>query len=127
MTEFYQVLKETMSQLKLEHMFDRLETHIAHRLTVETVSGLLETSGFKITRTHQQPFVMRFIDGSAFLNHSFIRHGFLGAWKALFPADALEQVFTQLESNLNQLAETEKEFTVTIPTAYIEAKKPEAL
>jgi ubiquinone/menaquinone biosynthesis C-methylase UbiE len=124
MTEFYNVLKDTMSQLNLEPLFDKLETHIAHRLSIDTVSRLLESAGFKIARTHRQSFVLRFADGSAFLNHSFIRHGFLDAWKALFPAEKLKQVFTRLETNLNRLAETEKEFKVTIPTAYIEGVKP---
>ena len=127
MKEFYHVLKDTMTQLNLENLFDKLEAHIAHRLSVETVCGLLERAEFKIAHTHQQAFVMRFADGSAFLNHSFIRHGFLGAWKALFPEDKMEQVFTRLETNLNRLAKKEKVFKVTIPAAYIEAVKPKAL
>ncbi len=41
MTEFYRVLKQTIHQLGMPHLLDKVKTHIALRLTGETISNLL--------------------------------------------------------------------------------------
>jgi ubiquinone/menaquinone biosynthesis C-methylase UbiE len=124
MKEFYHVLTETVIQLKLEHVLDKLEAQQKHRLSVKKVCHLLETAGFRISKTKQQSFSMRFLNGTAFLNHYFIKYAFIDGWKSIFPTDLLNPVFTRLEKNLNALAEKKKEFKVTIPIAYIEGEKP---
>ena len=124
MKEFYEVLTETVIQLKLEHLLDKLETQQKHRLSVKTVCHLLETAGFTISQTRQKSFSMRFLDGTAFLNHYFIKYAFMDGWKSIFPTDLLNPVFTQLEKNLNALVKKKNEFKVTIPIAYIEGEKP---
>ena len=124
MKEFYQVLTDTVIQLKLEHVLDKLGAQQKHRLSIKKVCHLLETAGFAVSQTKQQSFSMRFLDGTAFLNHYFIKYAFMDGWKSIFPADLLNPVFTRLEKNLNALAKRENEFKVTIPVAYIEAEKP---
>lgn len=124
MEEFYQVLEVTMRELDLHPLLEKLETHINHRHSMEKVCRLLGKAGFKIVTTQQTSFSMRFLNGSAFLNHAFIRYGFLDAWKAIFPQQELNRVFTRLEKNLNAEAEKKKEFKLTIPMAYIEGEKP---
>ena len=124
MKEFYQVLTETIIQLKLEHVPDKFEAHQKHRLSVKKVCHLLETAGFAISQTQQKSFSMRFLNGTAFLNHYFIKYAFMDGWKSIFPTDLLKPVFTQLEKNLNALAKKKNEFKVTIPIAYIEGEKP---
>jgi ubiquinone/menaquinone biosynthesis C-methylase UbiE len=123
MKEFYQVLTNTVIQLKLEHLLDKLETQQKHRLSVKTVCHLLEAAGFTISQTRQKSFSMRFLDGTAFLNHYFIKYAFMDGWKSIFPIDLLNPVFTQLEQNINTLAKKKNEFKVTIPIAYIEGEK----
>jgi len=124
MKEFYHVLTETVIQLKLEHVLDKLEAQQKHRLPVKKVCHLLETAGFRISHTQQQSFSMRFLNGTAFLNHYFIKYAFMDGWKSIFPTDLLNPVFTQLEKNLNTLAKKKNEFRVTIPIAYSEGEKP---
>jgi arsenite methyltransferase len=124
MKEFYQVLTETVMQLKLEHVLDKLEAQQKHRLSVKKVCHLLETAGFTISQTRKKSFSMRFLDGTAFLNHYFIKYAFMEGWKSIFPNELLNPVFTQLEKDLNALAKKENEFKVTIPAAYIEGEKP---
>ena len=123
MEEFYQVLEVTMRELDLNPLLEQLETHIDHRHSMEKVCRLLGKAGFKITATRQTSFFMRFLNGSAFLNHALIRHGFLQAWKAIFPQEELNRVFTRLEKNLDAEAGKKKEFKITIPMAYIEGEK----
>jgi ubiquinone/menaquinone biosynthesis C-methylase UbiE len=124
MKEFYKVLTETVIQLKLEHVLDKLGAQQKHRLSVKKVCQLLETAGFRISHTQQKSFSMRFLNGTAFLNHYFIKYAFMDGWKSIFPTELLNPVFTQLEKNLNALAKRENEFKVTIPAAYIEGEKP---
>jgi ubiquinone/menaquinone biosynthesis C-methylase UbiE len=124
MKEFYEVLTETIIQLKLEYLLDKLGAQQKHRLSVKKVCHLLETAGFRISKTQQQSFSMRFLNGTAFLNHYFIKYAFMDGWKSIFPTEQLNPVFTQLEKNINALAKKKNEFKVTIPIAYIEGEKP---
>jgi ubiquinone/menaquinone biosynthesis C-methylase UbiE len=123
MEEFYRVLEVTMRELDLNPLLEKLETHIDHRHSMEKVCRLLGKAGFKIVSTQQTSFSMRFLNGGAFLNHALIRHGFLHAWKAIFPQEELNRVFTRLEKNLDAEAGKKKELKITIPMAYIEGEK----
>jgi arsenite methyltransferase len=123
MQEFYDVLAETMTQLKLEHLTDRFESQRWHRLSPETVCNLLETAGFTLCRIKQDSFSMRFSNGTAFLNHYLIKYAFMDGWKGIFPGELLKDVFGKLEENLNAAAEKQGEFKVTIPVACIEGEK----
>lgn len=124
MEEFYEILEQTIHQLDMTHLTDKLNAHIDHRLTSETISNLLHESGFAVSAVLHRSFTMSFATGSAFLNHALIRYGFMDAWKALFPKNELKRVFTTLEKNLNAAAKGQNGFNVTIPTAYIEGDKP---
>jgi len=123
MVEFYEILKETIHQLDMDHLTDKLDAHIDHRHTSETIFNLLHESGFAVSAVLPRSFTMSFATGSAFLNHSLIRIGFMDAWKALFPAEELNRVFTTLEENLNAAAEEQMGFNVTIPICYIEGMR----
>jgi hypothetical protein len=80
----------------------------------------LEAGGFEITRSVTQESFMRFADGTALLNHYFIKLGFLDAWKKVVPGNERE-VFARLRHALNEQAANDGELRLTIPIAYIEA------
>lgn len=124
MREFYEVFEETLAAMGLDDLEPALHAHVAHRVTVESVTTLFEMAGFKLCSVHQESEVLRFLDGSAFLRHHFIRLGFLDGWKALLPPDTLRAVFVELEKNLNRRAEAQGELALTIPIAYIDGEKP---
>ncbi len=44
---------------------------------------------------------MKFLNGTTFLNHHFIKLGWLKGWTDLFNPKDLEIVFRKLEENLN--------------------------
>jgi arsenite methyltransferase len=94
----------------------RLRDHIEHRATVANVRELLESGGFKIARVIERESVMRFANGSALLNHYFIKLGFLDAWKKVVPGNERE-VFARLRNALDSRGE----LRLTIPMAYVEA------
>jgi hypothetical protein len=66
---------------------------------------------------------MKFLDGSAFLNHYFIKLGWLNSWRDLLPKDELKAIFTALEQNLNDHSNQSGGLTLTVPMAFIEGEK----
>ena len=98
---------------------ERLKAHVAHRATVESVKELLAKAGFRVTRVLVDERLMRFRDGTALLNHFFIKLGFLPAWKEV--AGGRQAVFSELEERLNEAAAAAGELRLTIPLAYVEA------
>ena len=116
MAEFYDVFEEVVGNLAI----DRLHAHIDHRATVPGVEGLLDRGGFKVRRVVEREGRMRFADGTALLNHHFIKLGFLDGWKDVVPGDERD-VFARLRERLDAVAHQRGELALTIPMAYVEA------
>ncbi|ADB30671.1 Methyltransferase type 11 [Kribbella flavida DSM 17836] len=102
MQEFYDVLREVVGASA------KLDEHLGHRATVEGTLDLLTTAGFAATADRTQ-FSMRFADGTALLDHYFIRLGFLDGWLDAVGPEALHAT----EQQLNRRGE----LTLTIPAA----------
>lgn len=84
----------------------------------------MEETGFELTASVNTSFRMRYADGTAFLDHWFIRLAFLQQWAALVPEGNREECFVTLESRMNRVAEMHGEWAVTIPATYVEARMP---
>jgi SAM-dependent methyltransferase len=107
MAEFYAAFRQVVEDV------EALDRHIAHRATVDGTLDLLEKAGFVAGVAATSEFKMRFADGTALLNHYFIRLGFLDGWLAIAGQEALDAV----EHELNQRGE----ITLTIPAACFDA------
>ena len=114
MREFYDVFDAVLTD---DESRRRLREHIEHRATVAGVRELLEHGGFAVTRVVERQGVMRFANGTALLNHHFIKLGFLEAWKQIVPGRERE-VFGPLSDRLDAIGE----LRLTIPMAYIEGR-----
>jgi len=123
MVEFYEVYATTLQELDLSQAVAALDAHIHHRATVEGLRQLLELTGFAIIKVQEETATMRFADGSALLNHYFIKLAFLDSWKGILNPAEQAAVLTRLETNLNLYAEWHGELALTIPLAYVEAEK----
>jgi SAM-dependent methyltransferase len=121
MREFYAVFEEVLEQAGAPADVARLREHEAHRATVPGATALLEAHGFSVTRVVERTATYRFRDGTALLNHSFIKLGFLPAWRDVVSGDRRD-VFDRLRRALDALAAREGELTLTIPMAYIEGR-----
>lgn len=124
MAELYEILRSTLVELGEEGTLSDLDEHVRHRGTVDSVRGLIERSGLEVDRVETASFRTRFADGTAFLRHYFIRLGFLQGWKAVVPNDRVTETFDRLEHNLNRAAAERGELALTVPLAYVEARKP---
>lgn len=121
--ELYRAFERTLEAVGRGSLLPALKTHVDHRWTLESMKGLLARHGFAPPRHIEELFTMRFLDGSAFLRHSFVQLGFAGAWKAIVPREDFQAVFSKLEQELNAMAERAGALELTVPMAYIEAKR----
>ena len=122
--EFYNIYGRTLEELGLfEKYCSKLVEHINHRGTVESTSALLKTAGFEIKEIIESQFAFRYLDGTSFLNHSFIMSAFMESWKSILDKNERVPFFTKLEKNLNRYAELNGELEVTVPAIYIECEK----
>jgi ubiquinone/menaquinone biosynthesis C-methylase UbiE len=124
MCEFYDVDRETLIEVGLADRLAALEAHVNHRGTVESVNEMIGRAGFESLKVTTDCFRMRFADGTALLQHYFIRIGFMAGWKSIVPDSSVEVTFNALERNLNAVAARNGEFTVSVPTACFEARRP---
>jgi arsenite methyltransferase len=92
-----------------------LDDHIAHRASVDGTLELLQQAGFTASVVARTEFRMRFADGTALLNHYFIKLGFLDGWLAIAGQEALDAV----EQELNRRGEV----SLTVPAACFDAVK----
>ena len=122
MRELYALYAETLHALELERYLPRLDAQRAHRGTTASHRALLESAGFRITRSYEEEFSMRYIDGTALFNHFLTRIGFLDGWKSIVDADDQHQVLTLLEQKLNRKASLDGELRMTIPMLYLEGE-----
>jgi arsenite methyltransferase len=120
MEEFYAVFEEVLSSTGDVEGRDRLQQDVRHRATVASVRDLLEDGGFTVTRVVKKTGRMRFANGTALLNHHFIKLGFLDAWKKVVPGHEAD-TFLRLQAKLDDVASQAGELRLTIPMAYIEA------
>jgi ubiquinone/menaquinone biosynthesis C-methylase UbiE len=122
--EFYEVFGETLAQMNRAESVEKLSVQSAHRGTRESLSRLLEEAGWHLSRVIENSFEMRFADGSALLNHSLTRLGFLGGWRSVVEPEDEGEVFSRVEQRLNELARQNGELRMSVPMLFLEAGKP---
>ena len=121
--EFYNIFEDTLRQLDKTALIPKLKEQQEHRGTVATISKLFTDSGMTVTRHFEDQFEMKFVNGSAFLNHYFVKLGWLASWKELVPEPEQSNTFQQLEDNLNAYSAKTGTLTLTVPMAFIEGTK----
>lgn len=118
--EFYEVFEQTLQQLDRPDDVAKLQEDQLRRGNIKSVSKLFIDCGLNVTKIIEEAFEMKFADGSAFLNHHFIKLGWLNSWKAFFPDQDLVYIFSALEKNLNEYAAKHNGLTLTVPMALVE-------
>jgi ubiquinone/menaquinone biosynthesis C-methylase UbiE len=120
--EFYSIFENTLLQLGKTDM-TKLTSQQEHRGSVESISKLFADCGLKVCRHYEDSFEMKFLDGSAFLNHYFVKLGWLSSWRDLVPQEEQKKVFALLEANLNEHAKNSGELKLTVPMLFVEGEK----
>jgi arsenite methyltransferase len=121
--QFYNVFEATLRQAGKNDSIEKLKQQQEHRGSLESITAMFTNAGFTSARHITDTLDMKFADGSAFLNHYFVKLGWLSSWLSLFEQEELEPVFTALENNLNTFAAQNGGLTLTVPMAFIEGVK----
>jgi arsenite methyltransferase len=121
--EFYHLFGEALKESGHEGLVPQLISHQEHRGSVGSISKMFEDCGMKVTRHFEEHFEMKFTDGTAFLNHHFVKLGWLSSWRNMLPEAIQQDVFSLLEKKMNAYAETHGCLVLTVPMAFIEGEK----
>ena len=124
MFEFYGQLENVLSELHLDKEIELMHEHIYQkRRLLDEIVSLLQKQGFIIKDLEHDQFNYKFADGTAMLNHYFIRLAFMESWIKLLPKDKTEQIFDTIETRLNEQAHQLGGIKLSIPYVMINAKK----
>jgi ubiquinone/menaquinone biosynthesis C-methylase UbiE len=121
--ELYSIFTDVLREFKLEGSINNLNEHIKKKHSLEDINLMMKKNKFFVKRVAQENYVMRFVDGSSFFNHYFIKLGFLQGWKEIINEDDWNNVFSRLENRLNNIASRKNEIAFNVPMAYIECEK----
>jgi hypothetical protein len=92
------------------------------RPPIKKMISMIQKQGFIIKDLEYDQFNYQFANGTAMLNHYFIRF-FMDSWVKLIPKDKVVEVFNLVESNLNKQAELLGGLKLSIPYVMINAVK----
>lgn len=124
MKEFYTVFEDYLKRNNRIIEIENLHQHIySKRKPLDEIKELLENNKLAVKEIIHDNFDYRFVDGTAMLNHYFIKLAFLDSWKSIVPLHQQKEVFCELESTMNQLAEKQGEFRLSIPFVTIDCFK----
>jgi arsenite methyltransferase len=124
MFEFYEQLKGILSEKNMKKEIDLMEQHIYEkRRPLEEMVAMIQNHGFIIKDLEHDQFNYRFSDGSAMLNHYFIRLAFMDSWIKILPGNKLEEIFDEIEKRLNEKAKISGGVKLSIPYVLINAIK----
>lgn len=121
--EFYDIFEETLQRTGNTALIPKLKEQQEHRGSRESIAEFFTHQGMKVNRWFEDRFEMRFLDGSTFLNHYFVKLGWLASWKELIPEAERVAVFGQLEEALNEHAQAAGSLSLTVPMLFIEGIK----
>ena len=124
MIEFYNVFKYVLAKNNLIDEIEKVKKHIySKRRPLDEVKKLIVSSGFKIKNITTDKFCLRFADGKTMFKHSLINNWFLDSWKDIVSNEQLEKIFSQIEEELNKVADEKREIKLTVPFLTIEGFK----
>ena len=121
--EFYAVFRDVLRAMGRSDYAERLEVEEAHRGGEKELHALLHDAGFGVSEVVKETFTMRFLDGSAMLNHRLVRIGFLDGWRGVLESKDEVTIFSAIEERLNEIAAERGGLQMSVPMLYIEGVK----
>ena len=108
-----------------------IDAHIySKRIPLVEMKTAVEHSGFRIIKVHHDRFDYRFADGTALLNHFFMKVAFLPPWKEIVPQEKTEEVFRSIETEMNRAAvkipkgtDARSGYAIRVPFATFDCEK----
>ena len=120
MFEFYGQLEQVLSEMHMDKEIELMRRHISHkRPPVQNMVSLIQKHGFTIKDLEHDQFNYKFANGTALLNHYFIRLAFMDSWIKLLLPEKVELIFDIVESRLNEQSQLLGGIKLSIPFVLI--------
>lgn len=124
MIEFYSVLEDVLREKDMHEEIEMMKQHIyKKRRPAEDFIKLLTNRGYKVNDLAKHEFEYSFADGSAMFNHFLITLAFIGSWKEIVPEERQKEIFAVVEKRLNEIAENEGVFKLSVPYIIMNCEK----
>lgn len=124
MIEFYSVLEDVLLKKGMTKEIGLMKNHIyKKRRPMDEYVGLLTDMRYKVNDLAKYEFEYSFADGSAMFNHFLIKLAFIGSWKEIVPEERQKEVFAEVEKRLNEIAENEGVFKLSVPYILMDCEK----
>ena len=124
MREFYSIFRKTLKEQHLNDSIVKMEQHIKEkRKSLKENLNQVRKNHFTVKRIIQKSFYMRYLNGTALLNHHFIKLAFLESWVKIVPSGKRGKIFSILEENLNNFSKSKGELRLTIPFICLDCRK----
>ncbi len=124
MYEFYVQLESVLKALNMNKEVELMRQHISKkRPALDKIISIIQKNGFVIKELIHDEFSYRFADGTAMLNHYFIRLAFMESWIKILPPEKVEQIFDLIELRLNEESDRLGGMKLSIPFVMINAIK----
>lgn len=124
MFEFYTELERALTEAGLHENVKAMREHIVHkRPPIDDMKKSLQKHNFRIKKIEYDQFNYGFANGTAMLNHYFMRLAFLDSWASLVPSENADEIFDRIESRLNEYAGHYGGIKLSIPFVLIEVTK----
>jgi ubiquinone/menaquinone biosynthesis C-methylase UbiE len=116
MIEFYEIFEQVLNEFRMYEECRKMKEHITQkRKPAEYWKESILEAGFSISTVNVDGFKLRFSNGTAFLNHSFIRKTFRQSWEEILPPEKRKTIFDIIREKLNQKAKDQEELVMSIP------------
>ena len=119
MHELYAAFERVLATSGDRDALERLRLHVGHRATLASLRSGLESAGLRVTLVRERQALLRFANADALFAHHFIRLGFRPAWEEI----AGPAAFAALHAELDRAAAADGELRLTVPLAYLEARR----
>jgi arsenite methyltransferase len=122
--EFYSVFRTTLEELGLLNEIQKVDGHIFEkRKPLDYMEKIVNKNIFRISQIIQNKFSYRFVNGTAFFNHTIFKFFFIPPWRKIIPEKREEEIFGIVEDKLNNIASEQGELVMTIPYACFDCRK----
>jgi hypothetical protein len=113
----------TLLESNLKHEIGLMYKHIEKKRP--SIDKIIETmkQNFIIKDIEYDKFNYKFSNGTAMLNHYFIKFAFMKSWKEILLQNKVEEIFKTIEIKLNNYAELFCGIKLSIPFVLINSIK----
>jgi arsenite methyltransferase len=124
MNIFYEQFRIAVSNIPVSKIDEKIDAHIySKRKPLSYLENITQNNGFKILKKIEKSFSMNYLDGTAFLNDFLIRSAFMPLWLDIVPDEYQQNVFDEIEKQLNDIADSYGFLKLDIPYVCIVAEK----